>query len=101
MEDGKLSIRVNIAERYYPFRIERKDEERVRKAVKLINEKMQEYRGRYSTSDVQDWFAMTCLHFAQNAVANEEKLCLAELVAKGMEDLEGQLDDFLDYAGAK
>jgi cell division protein ZapA len=101
MEDGKLSIRVNIAERYYPFRIERKDEERVRKAVKLINEKMQEYRVRYSTSDVQDWFAMTCLHFAQNVLANEERICQDELAAKGLEDLERHLDNFLDYAEAK
>ncbi len=39
MED-KLSIRVNVADRYYPLKIDRKDEERIRKAAKLINDKV-------------------------------------------------------------
>jgi len=36
--EEKLSIRVNIADRYYPLKIERDDEERIRRAAKMIND---------------------------------------------------------------
>ena len=38
--DDKLSINVNIAERMYPLRVDRKDEESIRKAAKIINDKV-------------------------------------------------------------
>jgi len=38
--DDKLSIRVNIIDRFYPLKIDRKDEEKIRKAGKIINEKV-------------------------------------------------------------
>ena len=42
--DDKLSIRVNVADRYYPLRIDRNDEERIRLAAKLINDKVLQYK---------------------------------------------------------
>ena len=36
--DDKLSIKVNVAVRSYPLKVERADEEKIRKADKLINE---------------------------------------------------------------
>ncbi|HEY3388760.1 MAG TPA: cell division protein ZapA, partial [Prolixibacteraceae bacterium] len=38
--DDKLSININIADRMYPLRIDRKEEEGIRKAAKIINEKV-------------------------------------------------------------
>ena len=35
--DDKLSIKVNVAERYYPLKIDRSDEEKIRRAARLIN----------------------------------------------------------------
>ncbi|MDY6800169.1 MAG: cell division protein ZapA, partial [Bacteroidota bacterium] len=55
--DEKLSIRVNVADRYYPLKIDRSDEEKIRKAAKLINEKVLQYKQRYSDKDVQDFLA--------------------------------------------
>jgi len=37
--DDKLSIRVNVADRYYPLKVERENEEKIRKAARMINEK--------------------------------------------------------------
>ena len=37
--EEKLSIRVNIADKYYPLKINRTEEERIRKAARLINER--------------------------------------------------------------
>jgi cell division protein ZapA len=63
MMNEKLSIRVNIADRYYPLKIERKDEEKIRKAAKLINEKVLQYKQKYTDKDIQDFLAMAALQF--------------------------------------
>jgi len=34
--DDKLSIRVNVADRYYPLKVESDNEERIRKAARMI-----------------------------------------------------------------
>jgi cell division protein ZapA len=61
--DDKLSIRVNVAERYYPLRIDRNDEEQIRLASKLINEKVFQYKQKYADKDVQDFLAMAALQY--------------------------------------
>ena len=58
MGDDKLSIRINLADRYYPLKIEAKDEERIRRAAKLINEKILQYKQRYVDKDNQDFLAI-------------------------------------------
>ena len=45
----KLSIKVNVADRYYPLKIVREDEEKIRKAAKLINEKVSFYYFNFSS----------------------------------------------------
>ena len=59
----KLSIKVNIADRFYPLKIEGKDEEKIRKAAKLINDKVLQYKQKYVDKDVQDFLAMAALQF--------------------------------------
>ena len=62
MED-KLSIKVNLVDRYYPLKIDRKDEEQIRRAAKLINERVIQYKQKYSDKDNQDFLAMAALQF--------------------------------------
>jgi cell division protein ZapA len=61
--DDKLSIRVNVADRYYPLKVERENEEKIRKAARMINEKVLQYKQRYSDKDVQDFLAMASLQY--------------------------------------
>ncbi len=72
--DDKLSIRVNVADRYYPLKVERENEERVRKAARMINEKVLLYKQRYSDKDVQDFLAMAALQYVIRLTEEEEKL---------------------------
>ncbi len=71
MED-KLSIKVSIAGIYYPLRINREDEERYRKAAKLIDKKLLQYKQLYKDSSEKDFLAMVSLHFATNYLLIEE-----------------------------
>jgi cell division protein ZapA (FtsZ GTPase activity inhibitor) len=72
--DDKLSIRVNVADRYYPLKVERDNEEKIRRAARLINEKVLQYKQRYTDKDVQDFLAMAALQFVIKLSEEEEKL---------------------------
>ncbi len=98
--DEKLSIRVNIAERYYPLKVDRSDEEKVRRAVKLINEKVLGYKQRHGDKDVQDWLAMACMFFALKMVESEANQDM-EVAMKGMRDLDKKLSEYLEYVVEK
>ncbi len=72
--DDKLSIRVNIADRYYPLKVERENEEKIRKAARMINDKVLQYKQRYTDKDVQDFLAMAALQYVIKLTEEEEKL---------------------------
>jgi cell division protein ZapA len=57
----EFAISVNIAGRTYRLYVEAKDEENVRKAAVLINNKLDEFAGNYAFKDKQDLLAMTAL----------------------------------------
>jgi len=87
--DDKLSIRVNVADRYYPLKVERENEESIRKAARMINEKVLQYKQRYTDKDVQDFLAMAALQYVIKLNEEEEMLekdylpdALKELIQK-------------------
>ena len=90
----KLSIRVNIADRYYPLKIDVEDEEKIRSAAKMINEKILQYKQRYSDKDVQDFLAMAALQFVIKMVENDESNKLQPMVDE-IKNLIVSLDDYL------
>ena len=69
--DDKLSIRINIGDKYYPLRIERNEEEMIRKAADMINDKLNQYRSKYSERDMVDLLAMTALQFTKRFIEND------------------------------
>jgi cell division protein ZapA len=92
--DDKLSIKVNVADRYYPLKIERKDEEKIRKAARLINEKVLQYKQRYLDKDVQDFLAMAALQFVTRVIEMEDKLDISPLHQQ-LQDLNEELEAYL------
>jgi cell division protein ZapA (FtsZ GTPase activity inhibitor) len=72
--DDKLSIRVNVADRFYPLKVERENEEKIRKAARMINEKVLQYKQRYTDKDVQDFLAMAALQYVIKLTEEEDKL---------------------------
>jgi len=67
-----LTVTVTIAERPYRLKIKSEEEEAVRKAVKVINEKIKAYAEAYAYKDKQDLLAMVALQFATHALNYEE-----------------------------
>jgi cell division protein ZapA (FtsZ GTPase activity inhibitor) len=93
MED-KLSIRVNVADRYYPLKIDRIDEEKIRKAAKMINEKVLQYKQKYTDKDIQDFLAMAALQYVIKVLEGDS---ISEIspVLDELKDLDNELSEFL------
>ena len=75
--DETFTINLYIAEKHYPLRIKRSEEELVRKAAKLINDKIAQYRGLYNVEEagleLRDLLAMAACQIAIEAIKNSEK----------------------------
>ena len=54
----KLSIKLKIWDREYPMRVLPEEEEQIRKAGKLINDKIKSYREKFGIEDKQDLLSM-------------------------------------------
>ncbi len=59
-----IPINIIVADRSYRLKIESTDEEMVRKTMKLINEKIIEFKTNFSGKDMQDYVSMVLLWFA-------------------------------------
>ncbi len=70
----ELSVKIKIADREYPMKVERKREEKVRAAGKLINEKIKHYREQFGIDDKQDLLAMVAFDCLVDKMADEENL---------------------------
>jgi len=56
------------------LKVERENEEKIRKAARMINEKVLQYKQRYTDKDVQDFLAMAALQYVIKLTEEEEKL---------------------------
>lgn len=53
-----LSIKIKIGDREYPMKVKPEEEQRVRSASKIINEKLRSYRDQFGIDDKEDLLAM-------------------------------------------
>lgn len=97
--EEKLSIKVNVADRYYPLKIDRRDEEKIRKAAKLINDRVLQYKQRYTDKDMQDFLAMASLQFVIKALECEENKD-TQPVLDEIKELSDQIEVFLKESRA-
>ncbi|HEY1195014.1 cell division protein ZapA [Flavobacterium sp. 17A] len=80
--DGKLKIKISIADRVYPLTVEPAQEEGLRSASKKIDAMIKQFEENYAVRDKQDVLAMCALQFASqveqkqidNAIDGEETI---------------------------
>jgi cell division protein ZapA len=92
----EFSISVLIADRTYRLTIDRKEEEMVRRAAKLINGKIKEYALNYAHKDNQDLLAMLALQYSTASINYEQSLLTNnnELINK-LKELDHTLSEHL------
>ncbi|MGO1244353.1 MAG: cell division protein ZapA [Sphingobacterium sp.] len=89
---GEISIKINIADRVYPLRVSTEEEEVIRHAAKLVNEKIKELQDNYAVRDKQDLLSMCVLQYATGMIKAERNAQQHEV---GLEEKVHELDDIL------
>ena len=89
----EITINITLLDRPYRLSVARADEEKVRKAGNLINERVKYYSKRYTYKDEQDLLSMTALQFATSVVKMD-----AELTYRN-QDLERKLQELNSLLG--
>jgi hypothetical protein len=89
-----IPINIIIADRSYRLKIDPQDEEMVRKTVKIINEKIVEFRTSFAGKDMQDYVSMVLLWYATEQTKGGSDIKLKETSEK-LSSLEAMLDKIL------
>lgn len=93
-QEDLMPINVWLAGRSYRLRIKQEEEEVIRKAVKVADDKLAEMRAHYIGKDEQDFMAMTILSYAAdtaieamgNPLVQSELQKLADKIDRLIED---------------
>jgi cell division protein ZapA len=94
MDDDRLSVKITIADRKYPLKIARQNEEQLRKAARLINEELYKYK-HFTDRDTQDKLAISALQFVFKLIDVEENKSLLSL-QRSLDELDSELELYLE-----
>ena len=90
-----LKIKVIVANRTFPLTIKRKDEEQVRKSVKVIEERLKVYEKSFAARDTQDLLSMCLLEMSVKVLTDEQKVKVDSSVEEQLQMLESLIDEQL------
>ena len=88
----KIAIKLNIANRIYPMKIDRSSEEYVRKAIKNVAERLSYYESNYAIKDKQDLLAMCLIEYASKLETLEKN----DIIDTDQKDSLIKIEDMLD-----
>ena len=92
MAEELIPINILIADRTYRIRTNASDEEVVRKTVKVINDKIIEFKTQFSGKDMQDYIAMVMIWYATQGSSEENTAVLPEALLINLAKMEAQID---------
>jgi cell division protein ZapA len=90
-----IPINVLIGDRTYRIRIAPSDEEVVRKTLKLINDKILEFKTTFAGKDMQDYVAMVVLWYATQQKAGDSQPLVETETGAQLQVIEKLLDRML------
>lgn len=88
-DEQLIPLNVWLAGRSYRIRIKANEEEAVRKAVKLADERIMELRSTYAGKDDQDFVAMCLLSYAADSAIEGTS---NYLIQKDLQDMVSRID---------
>jgi len=91
-----IPVNILIGDRTYRLKIEPSDEEKLRKTVRIINDKIVEFKTNFAGKDMQDFVSMVLIWFAiEQNNSGTEKIKLKETTEK-LSVLEAMIDKALE-----
>lgn len=95
MANGELiPLNIVIGDRNYRIKILPSDEETVRKALKVINDKIVEFRTQFAGKDMQDYISMVLIWYATQLKEDKSETISDELM-ESLLKMEKQLDEVI------
>jgi cell division protein ZapA len=95
MAEEMIQVNILLGDRTYRIKTNRNDEEIVRKTVKLINDKIIEFKTNFSGKDMQDYIAMVIIWYATQNANLDNPSVLIEQLTERLSKIEAQLDKAL------
>ncbi|MCC6289341.1 MAG: cell division protein ZapA [Chitinophagaceae bacterium] len=92
--DQLIAINVPIGDRTYRIKIATNDEEQVRKTLKIINDKIIEFKTEFAGKDMQDYISMVLLWYATQLQSGKANV-LENDFSEALKKMEKQLDKAL------
>lgn len=96
--DPLIPVNIVIGDRTYRIRLAPKDEEVVRKIVKVINDKIIEFKTQFAGKDMQDYIAMVVVWFATQKKTGEDQPLIPNQLDEEFDQIERLLDKALNKA---
>jgi cell division protein ZapA (FtsZ GTPase activity inhibitor) len=88
-----IPINIVIADRTYRIKTTVNDEEIIRKTVKMINDKIFEFKEQFAGKDMQDYIAMVIIWYATQNVGGDGNSMLNKEMVEALMKMERQIDD--------
>ena len=86
-----IPVNIVIADRTYRIKTLASDEEVIRKTVKLINDKIIEFKTQFAGKDMQDYIAMVIIWYATQSVSEKSSSLDETEILNGLKKLEEQI----------
>ena len=90
-----IPVNIVIADRTYRIKTLAQDEEVIRKTVKLINDKIIEFKTQFAGKDMQDYIAMVIIWYATQSVSEKNTSLDQTELLNVLKKLEEQIDKAL------
>lgn len=95
MAEELIPVNILIADRTYRIKTSPSDEEVVRKTVKIINDKIIEFKTNFAGKDMQDYIAMVIIWYATQSSETSSAAAMIEQLSENLNKIEAQLDKAL------
>ena len=92
MSEQLIPINILIGDRTYRIKSLAKDEEVIRKTLKIINDKIIEFKTQFAGKDMQDYIAMVLIWYATQVPSTENNLQSQGEIASILSRIEQQID---------
>jgi cell division protein ZapA (FtsZ GTPase activity inhibitor) len=91
-----ININVNICDRPYRLKVKPSEEENVRRAAKMINDKVKDLQSQYSAKDKQDYLAMSALTYMVEKISSKADFVIKDTALMDrISDLDSRLNQVL------
>jgi cell division protein ZapA len=95
MTDQLIPLNILIGDRTYRIKCLAKDEEHIRKTLKIINNQILDFKTQFAGKDMQDYIAMVLIWFATQINTSGNNAELEKQFSAALQKMEQQIDKVL------